>query len=287
MVRNAMSVDVEDWFQVQAFANVIRREDWDGLDSRVVPNTENVLSLLSEYNVKATFFILGWVADRYPQLVRSIGDAGHEVASHGYGHELVSHIGPERFRQDIRHAKQRLEDCSGQRVVGYRAPTFSIGEAESGWAYSILGEEGYLYSSSIFPISHDLYGSPQAPRRPHRLQKEAVLEIPMTTVRLGQRNWPCSGGGWFRILPYAPFRAGIRHVNRAEGEPAIFYFHPWEIDPGQPRVSQASRFSQFRHYTGLDRMRNRLRRLLKEFDWGRMDEIFARDIRGHAEADIR
>ncbi len=274
MVCNAMSVDVEDWFQVQAFADVIDRAEWDKLESRVVRNTERVLAMFADRGVKATFFTLGWVAERYPGLVRSIVADGHELASHGYGHELVRSIGKERFRQDIARAKRVLEDCSGASVIGYRAPTFSIGEAESRWAYDVLFEEGYLYSSSIFPISHDLYGSPSASRHPYRAGEGKIMELPMTTVRAGRRNWPCSGGGWFRILPYTSFSLGIRHVNHSEHAPAIFYFHPWEIDPDQPRVQGASRMSRFRHYTGLHQMEQRISRLLAEFEWGRMDQVF-------------
>ena len=275
--RNAMSVDVEDWFQVQAFAGTIDRASWDSLPRRVAENTDRVLALFADAGVRATFFTLGWVAEREPALIRRIVAAGHELASHGHGHALVDGLGANGFRQDIRRAKAVLEDTGGVAVRGYRAPTFSIGPATP-WAHPILAEEGYEYSSSVFPIAHDLYGAPDAPRRPHRPHPAGVLELPMTTVRRLGRNLPCSGGGWFRILPYPLFRAGLRRVNESDGEPGIFYFHPWEIDPGQPRV-WAGRTSQFRHYTGLASMEARLRRLLQDFRWGTMACVFG-DVLG-------
>jgi polysaccharide deacetylase family protein (PEP-CTERM system associated) len=273
--RNAMSVDVEDWFQVQAFAGVVPRSAWDGLDSRVVANTERVLAQFARHGVRATFFTLGWVAERQPALIRRIVAGGHELASHGYGHELVHAIGAAAFRADIRRARLLLEDAGGVAVRGYRAPTFSIGPRSTPWAHAVLAEEGYGYSSSMFPIRHDLYGAPDAPRGPHRPRADGVPEIPMTTVRALGRNLPCAGGGWFRLVPYALFRAGLRRVNQVEGQAGVFYFHPWEVDPAQPRVAAAPRLSRFRHYTGLATMSARLDRLLAEFAWGRMDEVFA------------
>jgi polysaccharide deacetylase family protein (PEP-CTERM system associated) len=278
-----MSVDVEDWFQVQAFAGVIRREDWDRLERRVEANTDRVLDRLAEARVGATFFTLGWVAERHPALIRRIVAAGHELASHGHGHEPVDRIGEARFRADIRRARRALEDAGGVAVLGYRAPTFSIGPRSTPWAHVALAEEGYRYSSSVFPIRHDLYGAPDAPRGPHRPHRDGVVELPMTTARLLGRNLPCAGGGWFRLLPYPLFRAGLGRVNRAEGRPGIFYFHPWEIDPGQPRLSAAGRLSRFRHYTGLAAMQDRLDRLLRDFAWGRVDAVFS-DAIGEAEA---
>ncbi|WP_236019776.1 XrtA system polysaccharide deacetylase [Sabulicella rubraurantiaca] len=275
--RNAMSVDVEDWFQVQAFAGTLRRDAWDEYDRRVEASTDRVLSLFAAHSVRATFFTLGWVADRHPALIRRIVAAGHELASHGYGHEQVSVIGEAAFRADIRRAKHALEDAGGVEVHGYRAPTFSIG-ARTPWAHAILAEEGHRYSSSIFPVRHDLYGAPDAPRGPHRPRPDGVIELPMTTVRLASRNLPCAGGGWFRLLPYGAFRTGLRLVNGREGQRGVFYFHPWEVDPGQPRVSAAPRLSRFRHYTGLARMEGKLARLLGDFAWGRMDEVFAEEI---------
>lgn len=279
-IRNAMSVDVEDWFQVQAFAGIIQRNSWDSLESRVVANTERVLEQFAAAGVHATFFTLGWVAERHPALVRRIVEAGHELASHGYGHEQVNVIGETAFRADIRRAKQVLEDAGGVSVLGYRAPTFSIGPRITPWAHAALAEEGYRYSSSVFPIRHDLYGAPDAPRGPHRPRPDGVVELPMTTLRAMGRNFPCSGGGWFRLIPYPVFRTALRRVNNHEKQPGIFYFHPWEVDPGQPRMKHAGRLSRFRHYTGLDSMSGRMDQLLRDFAWGRMDEVFAAAISG-------
>ncbi|MBO1076785.1 XrtA system polysaccharide deacetylase [Roseomonas marmotae] len=280
VLRNAMSVDVEDWFQVQAFAGIISRDDWDNLELRVVENTSRVLDQMAAAGVHATFFTLGWVAERHPALIRRIAAAGHEIASHGYGHQQVHRIGEVAFRADIRRAKQVLEDAAGVPVAGYRAPTFSIGARSTPWAHRVLAEEGHLYSSSVFPIRHDLYGSPDAPRGPYRPYRDGVLEIPMTTLRAFGRNLPCAGGGWFRLIPYPIFRTALRRVNRVEQRPGIFYFHPWEVDPGQPRMNHAGRLSRFRHYTGLDTMSARVDQLLRDFSWGRMDEVFAAAIGG-------
>ncbi|SHJ92466.1 polysaccharide deacetylase family protein, PEP-CTERM locus subfamily [Roseomonas rosea] len=284
--RNAMSVDVEDWFQVQAFAGCIRREDWDGFSRRVEANTGRVLDAFGAAGIRATFFTLGWVAERHPALIRRIVAEGHELASHGYGHEQVDRIGEAAFRADIRRARGVLEDAGGVAVLGYRAPTFSIGP-RTPWAHAVLAEEGHRYSSSVFPVRHDLYGTPDAPRGPHRPHPDGVMELPMTTLRVGGaargRNLPCAGGGWFRLLPYPLFRMALRRVNGTERRPGIFYFHPWEIDPGQPRVANAGRLSRFRHYTGLSRMSGRLEQLLRDFRWGRMDEVFAEAI-GEARA---
>jgi polysaccharide deacetylase family protein (PEP-CTERM system associated) len=270
---NAMSVDVEDWFQVQAFAGVIARDSWDGLERRVEGSTDRALALFDAADVKATFFTLGWVAERHPKLVRRIVAAGHELASHGFGHELVHVIGAERFRADVSRAKAVLEDVSGAAVLGYRAPTFSIAPRIAPWAHAVLAETGHAYSSSVFPVRHDLYGAPDAPRVAHRPDPNGVLELPMTTVRVGTRNLPCAGGGWFRMFPYALFHAGLSRVNDS-GRPGIFYFHPWEIDPGQPRVAGAPLRSRIRHYTGLAAMEGKLARLLRAFRWGRMDAVF-------------
>lgn len=276
-IRNAMSVDVEDWFQVQAFAEAIPRDEWEWLPRRVEANTEQVLERFAEAGLRATFFTLGWVAQRHPALVRRIVEAGHELASHGHGHERVEAIGAEAFRADIRRARLLLEDIGGVAVRGYRAPTFSIGP-RTPWAHAILAEEGYDYSSSIFPVRHDLYGAPDAPRGPHRPHPNGVLELPMTTVRAFGRSLPCSGGGWFRLAPYRLFQAGLQRVNRTEARPGIFYFHPWEVDPDQPRVLQAKPLSRFRHYTGLASMGGRLDRLLRDFAWGSMSDVFAAEL---------
>jgi polysaccharide deacetylase family protein (PEP-CTERM system associated) len=281
-ILNAMSVDVEDWFQVQAFAGMIPRGDWDSLESRVVNNTVRVLDGMAAAGVRATFFTLGWVAERHPALVRRIVAEGHELASHGFGHELVHQIGETGFRADIRRARRVLEDTAGVPVVGYRAPTFSIGAQSTPWAHSVLAEEGYRYSSSVFPIRHDLYGSPDAPRGPYSPHPDGVVEVPMTTLRAFGRNLPCAGGGWFRLIPYPVFRAALRRVNKSEGRAGIFYFHPWEVDPGQPRMAQARRLSRFRHYTGLESMAGRVEQLLQDFAWGRMDQVFASAIDGKA-----
>ncbi len=277
-VVNAMSVDVEDWFQVQGFAGTIARDTWETLPRRVEANTDRILALFDEAGVRATFFTLGWVAERHPALVRRIVEAGHELASHGHLHELVHAIGPERFRADLARAKAALEDAGGVPVAGYRAPTFSIGPTSAPWAHAILAETGHAYSSSIFPVKHDLYGAPDAPRGPWRPDASGVIELPMTTVRVGSRNLPCAGGGWFRLFPYALFRRGLQRVNAVEHRRGIFYFHPWEIDPDQPRMHEAPRLSRFRHYTGMASMAARVARLLRDFAWGRMDAVFASEI---------
>ena len=279
-LRNAMTVDVEDWFQVQAFADAIPREEWGFLASRIEANTEHVLQHFEAAGVRATFFTLGWIAERYPALIRRIVAAGHELASHGYGHERVDRIGAVAFRADIRRARALLEDSGGVAVRGYRAPTFSIGP-HTPWAHEILAEEGHQYSSSVFPVRHDAYGAPDAPRRPHRPRPDGVIELPLTTCRAFGRNLPCSGGGWFRLSPYRLFRAGLRHVNTVDGRPGIFYFHPWEVDPAQPHVWHADRLARFRHYTGVSRMSPRLERLLRDFSWGTMEEVFAGEIGAH------
>ena len=273
-VRNAMTVDVEDYFQVQAFAHRIDRQDWDTFPARVDKNTNRVLDQFDAAGVKATFFTLGWVAQRFPALIRRIVDDGHELASHGWDHTRVDAQDPETFRADIRRTRLLLEDVGAVKVAGYRAATFSIG-SRSLWAFSILREEGYEYSSSINPIRHDLYGMPDAPRVPFRPDADGVIELPMTTVRLMGRNWPCSGGGYFRLLPTALYRAGLVRVNRRDGQPGIFYFHPWEIDPDQPRIANAGWKSRLRHYTNLARMASDLDDLLRDFSWDRMDRVYA------------
>jgi polysaccharide deacetylase family protein (PEP-CTERM system associated) len=277
-VVNAMTVDVEDYFHVRAFANVLDRGAWDSLPVRVEANTNRMLEIFATKGVSATFFVLGWVAERFPHLVRSLAVSGHEIASHGYAHQNIDCQSPDEFRNDIRRAKSMLEDISGTAVLGYRAPTFSIGP-KTWWAYDVLAQEGYAYSSSLYPIAHDLYGMPNAPRRPFQPIAAPLLEIPMTTVRYGKRNFPASGGGYFRLLPYRLSRSALARVNRKEGVPCIFYCHPWEIDPGQPRVTGAGLKSRLRHYTNLGVMENRICRLLDDFSWGRMDEVFLKSVR--------
>jgi len=277
-IRNAMSVDVEEWFQVQAFAGTIPRDRWDSFGTRVEASTDRILARFAEAGARATFFILGCVADRHPALVRRIAAQGHEVASHGQGHELVHAIGEAGFRADIRRARRTLEDVAGVAVRGYRAPTFSIGPAITPWAHRVLAEEGYCYSSSVFPVGHDLYGAPDAPRGPHLPDPDGVTELPMTTLRALGRNLPCSGGGWFRLAPYPLFRAALNRVNAAEQRAGIFYFHPWEIDPGQPRLAAAPARARFRHYARQASMESRITRLLRDFAWGRMDEVFSTAI---------
>lgn len=271
-ITNAFTIDVEDYFQVSALAPHFPRTQWESVPCRVERNVDVILGLLDEADTHATFFTLGWIAERYPELIRRIVDAGHEVASHGYGHERASAQKRESFLADIRLARMVLEDVAGQAVVGYRAPSFSIGKSNP-WAHECIAEAGYAYSSSVYPIKHDHYGMPDAPRFPYRLDC-GLVEVPVSTVRLMGRNWPAGGGGFFRLLPYAVSRWQIERVNREDGRPAIFYFHPWEVDPEQPRVLEASAKTRFRHYVNLERTEGRLRRLLRDFSWGRADEIF-------------
>jgi len=272
---NALTVDVEDYFQVEAFAKVIDRADWDTLPHRVERNAEVILDLFAAHGVKATFFTLGWVAERYPGIVRRIVGEGHELASHGYGHKRVIELTPDAFRDDITRSKAILEDLSGQAVNGYRAPSFSIVK-ESLWAHGVLAEAGYTYSSSVNPIRHDLYGMPDAPRVPyHPIDgDDGFLEIPITTLEVMGRTMPCGGGGFFRLFPYAWFRAAWRRIN-GQGQPFLFYFHPWEIDPGQPRQADAPLKSRFRHYARLNAMEDKIAQALEDFAWGRMDHVYA------------
>lgn len=270
---NALSVDIEDWFQVGAFESVIARDDWDDLAHRVEDNSVAVLNLFERAGVKGTFFTLGWVAERYPSLIRRIADAGHEIASHGWDHQRVFAMQPEEFRADLRKAQAALEDASGLKLTGYRAPSFSI-DARTPWAHKILAEEGYQYSSSVAPVVHDHYGWPEAPRFAFNPLKDSdFLEVPVTTARLGGRTIAAGGGGFFRLLPYNFSRWAIGQVNGKDHRPAIFYFHPWEIDPDQPRVENAPLRSKVRHYSRLSAMEGKLERLLGDFNWGRVDSV--------------
>ena len=264
-IVNAMTVDVEDYFQVSAFDNVVSRARWDTFESRVSDNTDRLLELFNRANVRSTFFVLGWVAERFPALVRRIADLGHEVASHGYNHQLVYTLTPRQFRDDVRASKAVIEDAAGVRVVGYRAPSYSVIES-SLWALDVLIEEGFVYDSSIFPIHHDRYGIPDSPRHPYVLWRDggSILEVPGSTVRLGRVNLPIGGGGYFRHFPYAWTKWGIDRVNRIERQPVTFYTHPWELDPDQPRL-QVRTATRVRHYRGLGRTADRLARLLRDF----------------------
>ncbi|MYM62026.1 XrtA system polysaccharide deacetylase [Pseudomaricurvus sp. HS19] len=280
-MANAMTVDVEDYFQVSAFENTIHRDQWDSIPCRVEANTDSILQLFDEAGLKATFFVLGWVAERYPALVRNIVDQGHELASHGYAHKRALLQTRDEFYQDVGRSKQCLEDIGGVEVVGYRAPSYSISKKNL-WAHDILADCGYRYSSSVVPVNHDLYGIPDASRFPYRVSEGRLLEIPISTVPVAGRNFNCGGGGWFRLFPYGVSRWAIRQVNRADRAPSIFYFHPWEIDPEQPRVEGAGMKSVFRHYLNLSRTMPRLQRLVRDFDWVPMKDAFSEHLKHDA-----
>lgn len=280
-MTNAMTVDVEDYFQVSAFERHVQRGAWETTPLRVEANVDRILSLFAEGNVKATFFTLGWVAERLPGMVRRIVGEGHELASHGWEHIRVNNQRPEAFLADVTRTKSLLEDIGGVRVTGYRAASYSIGAANL-WALDKLADAGYLYSSSIAPIRHDLYGMPEAPRFAFAAADGRLTEIPVTTINIGQRNINCGGGGWFRLFPYGFSRWALRRINEREGQSGLFYFHPWEIDPHQPRPAGLTAKTRFRHYLNLSRMERRLRRLLADFHWGRMDRVFADVIAANA-----
>jgi polysaccharide deacetylase family protein (PEP-CTERM system associated) len=272
-IVNAMTIDIEDYFHAQALSTRVKADQWDSLSHRVEGNTERALKLFSEADVRATFFVLGWVAERYPALIRRIVGMGHELASHGWNHTRVDMQDAEMFRADVRRTKSYLEDVGGVAVRGYRAATFSIG-AGNLWAFDVLQEEGYSYSSSIYPVRRDYCGMPTAPRFTfHPSGPNGIAEHPMTTVQVAGRTFPCSGGGYFRLLPYPLSRWALQRVNRADRQPCVFYFHPWEIDAGQPRISGLPLRSRFRHYTNLRGMEGRIRQLLKDFSWDRMDRL--------------
>ena len=274
---NGLSVDVEAWFQVGAFEDVIERGEWSTLEDRVDRNVHEILDLFDEVGASATFFTLGWVAQRHGALLREVVARGHEVASHGWDHMRVFRMTREQFGADIARARKTIEDASGRPVVGYRAPSFSI-DQRTPWAFQELVEQGYQYSSSVAPLAHDHYGWADAPRFAFKpLPWAQLVEIPVTTAQFAGRRIGAGGGGFFRVLPYAFSRWAIRQVNREEGRPAIFYFHPWEIDPGQPRVAGAPLKSRLRHYTNLDRMAPKLRQLIRDFSWGRMDNLAHRE----------
>jgi polysaccharide deacetylase family protein (PEP-CTERM system associated) len=274
---NALTIDVEDYFQVSALAPYVSRSQWESVPCRIERNVGVILDLLEQGSAKATFFTLGWVAERYPALVRRIADAGHEIASHGYGHHRASDQSPKAFSSDIRLAKLLLQDACGQDVKGYRAPSFSIGRSNL-WAFDCIIEAGYRYSSSIYPIRHDHYGMPEAPRFPFE-PRPGLVELPVTTSRMLSTNVPAGGGGYFRLLPYSVSRWLIQRVNRNDQRPAIFYFHPWELDPGQPRVPGVGAKARFRHYVNLHRTEPRLRSLMRDFRWDRADRVFQQELR--------
>ena len=271
-VVNALTIDVEDYFQVSAFSRHVSRAEWDDLPCRIERNVDVLLELLDRESTKATFFTLGWIAERYPETVRQIVAAGHELASHGYSHKRATEQRPAEFLSDICLAKSILEDICGMEVKGYRAPSFSVGP-DNVWAFDCIGKAGYRYSSSVYPIRHDHYGMPDAPRfafEPH----PGLIEVPVTTSRLLSANVPAGGGGYFRLLPYRLSRWLIRRVNRRDRKPAVFYLHPWELDPEQPRVPGISARTRFRHYVNLKHTQRRLHRLLVDFRWDRVDHVF-------------
>ena len=276
-IVNAFSIDVEDWFQVAAFAPYIDRKDWDSLECRVERNVDLLLQTLDKHGVKATFFTLGWIAERYPALIKRIVAGGHELASHGYGHARVGDLTAEQFADDVRRSKAILEHIGGKEVQGYRAPSFSIG-AHTPWAHETLRREGFVYSSSVYPIRHDHYGSPEEPRFPY-LHASGMVEVPPTSVRIGSNNLPAAGGGYFRLLPYAVSRWAVRRIIVQERQPVSFYCHPWEIDPNQPRVQHASIKARFRHYVNQARMLTKIEALLNDFQWAPMNVAFADRIK--------
>ncbi|MFV0278984.1 MAG: XrtA system polysaccharide deacetylase [Parahaliea sp.] len=270
---NAMTVDVEDYYQVSAFERNVSRSDWDSIPSRVEANVDRILALFDQAGISATFFTLGCVASEHPDMVRRIVAGGHELASHGWEHIRVTQQDRAAFREDITRTKSALEDLGGVPVRGYRAASYSIG-ASNLWALDELADAGYHYSSSIVPIRHDLYGMPDAPRFAFSAASGRLLEIPVSTVSVAGRNFNCGGGGWFRLYPYAFSRWSLRHLNQVEGQPGIFYFHPWEIDPEQPRIAGVSAKTRLRHYLNLGRMQGRLERLMQDFSWDRVDRVF-------------
>jgi len=268
-----MTVDVEDYFQVSAFERYIDKSKWDSLEHRVEKNTHRIVDLLAETDTKATFFTLGWVAERYPELIKRIVNEGHELACHGYEHIRVTEQTLEQFRADIVRTKKILEDIGGKEVIGYRAASYSI-NSENLWAHNVLAEENFRYSSSVYPVKHDLYGIPDAPRFCYKpIEGSGFLEIPITTVRLGQKNMPCGGGGFFRFYPYTLSKWAFRYINKGN-QSAIFYCHPWEIDPDQPRQHGLNLKTRFRHYLNLNKMEQRIRYLLTDFHWDTMENVF-------------
>lgn len=276
-IVNAMTVDVEDYYQVSAFDPYIKREDWPNYPSRVENNVDRILQMFEEANVKGTFFTLGCVAQQHPEIARKICAEGHELASHGWLHHRVRAQSQQEFAADIRKTKTFLEDLTGSEVKGYRAASYSIDETTP-WAHDELLNAGYQYSSSVVPIHHDHYGIPDAPRFPFYVKPSGMLEIPVSTYRVAGSNRPCGGGGWFRLYPYAVSRYALKHINQVEAKPTVFYFHPWEIDPEQPRQHGLSIKTRIRHYMNLASVESKLTTLLSDFQWGRMDDIYLREL---------
>lgn len=274
---NALTIDLEDYFQVSAFESVISREKWHSLPYRVEKNTNKLLELLDNNHSKATFFILGWVAQKSPGLIRKIDQMGHEIASHSFDHRRVNHLTPIQFKEDCLKSKSILEDLSGKPVIGYRAPTFSISH-KTPWAHPILEELGFTYSSSVYPIKHDAYGWPGSPRFPYIATPNGLLEIPQTTAQFGRLRVPCAGGGYFRLYPYVLSHYLIDRVNVNDKQPCIFYLHPWELDPLQPKQKGIRMTTRMRHYLNLSRMQSRLERLLKDFQWKSIYDVFIETV---------
>ncbi len=276
-IVNAMTVDVEDYFHVSAFENSIKKSDWHNLPLRVERNTYRLLELFEKHNVKSTFFTLGWVAERCPSLIKAIVDQGHELASHGYNHKRATEMTRTEFISDVQQSKNILEELSGKAVIGYRAPSFSINDSNT-WVYDVLLELGFKYSSSTYPISHDLYGVPTWPRFPYQRQESSdnqkIIEIPIPTIRKNDTNTGIGGGGYFRLYPYWLSKKRIEKFHQQEKQPYSFYFHPWEIDPDQPRVKEAPLKSKFRHYINLSRMEGKLEQLLKDYQWDTMQSVY-------------
>lgn len=266
-IKNYLTIDVEDYFQVAAFEDIISPSSWDSMEQRVEQNTSCILDILARYDIKATFFVVGWTAERFPELVRKIKAAGHDIGCHSYHHKKIYDLTPEEFRQDTKQAKEILEDITGEEITGYRAPSYSI-TRKSLWALDILEGLGFKYDSSIFPIVHDNYGIPDAPRFEYRLPDHDMMEYPISTAPFMGRKIPIAGGGYFRLFPYWFTRMALKKINNREKKPFIFYLHPWEIDPAQPRMKHARALSRFRHYNNLDKTEKRFARLLEEFEFG-------------------
>ncbi|WP_367847259.1 XrtA system polysaccharide deacetylase [Rhodoferax sp. WC2427] len=273
VITNAFTIDVEDYFQVSAFSPYIKKDDWNVHECRIERNIGKILELLDNSGTKATFFTLGWIAERYPQIVNKIVQEGHELASHGYQHDRASDLSEKDFLSDIKSSKKLLEDISGVEVKGYRAPSFSISYSNL-WAFDCLLSAGYKYSSSIYPIKHDHYGMPDAPRFSYPV-REGLIEIPITTVRLFGKNFPSSGGGYFRLLPYSISKLMIGRVLATDKQSAMFYFHPWEIDIEQPRIPGVNIKTKFRHYVNIKGMEGKIKKLLLDFNWDRVDRVFS------------